>query len=160
LIRERCLHLVFRVALWVKGAFAAGELASGIGAFLVDRGRIVSWVETITHGELAEDRDDPIATFLVHSAHHLSASGQHFIGLYLVAHGAIKLALVAGLLRTMLWMYPAAIAIFAAFVAYQLYRFTGSHSPWLLVLSAIDAIVIVLTWHEYRYLRVEHAPSR
>ena len=152
-IPERYLHLAFRIALWVKGAFAAGELASGVLVFFIGHGTVVDWATAITNGELAEDPGDLVANFLLRSAHHLSASSQHFVGVYLVAHGAIKLALVAGLLRTMLWMYPAAIAVFAAFVAYQLYRFVGSHSPWLIVLSVIDLVVIVLTWHEYRYLR-------
>ncbi len=153
MIPERYLHRAFRIALWLKGAFALGELASGALFFLIGHDAIVDWVTAVTHGELAEDPDDPIANFLRHSAHHLSAGSQHFIGIYLAAHGIVKLALVAGLLRTMLWMYPVAIAVFAAFVAYQLYRYTGSHSPWLLVLTAIDLVVIVLTWHEYRYLR-------
>lgn len=159
MIRERYLHLAFRAALWLKGAFALGELASGILVFFIGRDTFIDWVTAVTHGELAEDPGDPLANLLLHSVHQLSASSRHFIGIYLVAHGIVKLALVAGLLRTMLWMYPAAIAIFAAFIAYQLYRFTGSHSPWLLVLSAIDLLVIVLTWHEYRYLRRARAAS-
>lgn len=157
MIRERYLHLAFRAALWLKGAFALGEAASGIAVFSIGRDTFVDWVTAVTHGELAEDPGDPVANLLLHSVHPLSASSRHFIGIYLVAHGIVKLALVAGLLRTMLWMYPAAIAIFAAFIAYQLYRFTGSHSPWLLVLSAIDLAVIVLTWHEYRHIRPRSA---
>jgi len=152
-IPERYLHLAFRVALWIKGAFALGELASGSLFFFIGHDAVVDWATDVTHGELAEDPDDLIATLLLRSAHHLSASSQHFLGVYLAAHGIVKLALVAGLLRSMLWMYPAAIAVFAAFVAYQLYRFAGSHSPWLLVLTAIDLVVIVLTWHEYQYMR-------
>ena len=153
MIPERYLHLAFRIALWLKAAFALGELASGAVLFAIGHDTVVDWATAVTHGELAEDRDDPIANFLLHSAHHLSGHTQQFIGVYLAAHGVIKLALVAGLLRTMLWMYPVAIAAFGGFVAYQLYRYTGSHSPWLLVITAIDLVVIVLTWHEYRYLR-------
>lgn len=160
MIPERYLHGAFRAALWIKAAFALGELASGIAAFAVGHALVVSWMETVTHGELAEDPGDPIANLLVHTAHHLSASSQHFVAVYLAAHGVVKLALVAGLLRTMLWMYPAAIAIFLGFVAYQLYRYAGSHSPWLLVITAIDLVVIALTWHEYRYLRRSRSAPR
>jgi uncharacterized membrane protein len=35
----------------------------------------------------------------------------------------------------------------------QLYRYVFTHSPWLLVLTALDLVVILLTWHEYRLLR-------
>lgn len=159
MISERYLHLAFRIALWVKGAFALGELASGTMFFFVGHDSLVDWVTAVTHGEIAEDPNDLVANFLRHSAHHLSAGSEHFIGIYLAAHGIVKLALVAGLLRTMLWMYPVAIAVFAGFVAYQLYRYAGSHSAWLLVLTAIDLVVIALTWHEYRYLRRAGAPA-
>ena len=158
MIRERYLHRAFRIALWLKGAFALGELASGALVFLIGHGTIVDWIAAVTHGELAEDPRDLLANVLRHSALQLSPGSQHFIGIYLAAHGAVKLALVFGLLRTMLWMYPAAIAVFGGFVAYQLYRYAASHSPWLLAITAVDLVVIVLTWHEYRYLRGRRQP--
>ena len=70
-----------------------------------------------------------------------------------MSHGVIKLWLIIGLLRRKLWYYPLAIAVFGLFIVYQLYRYSFTNSVWLLVLSAVDAAVIALTWHEYRYLR-------
>jgi Predicted membrane protein (DUF2127) len=55
-----------------------------------------------------------------------------------------------------LWYYPVAIIVFALFIAYQLYRYTFSHSVWLLLITALDIIVIALTWHEYRFMRAPH----
>ncbi|MGN6233880.1 MAG: DUF2127 domain-containing protein [Trinickia sp.] len=46
----------------------------------------------------------------------------------MLGHGAIKLRLIAGLLRERLWFYPAAISIFGLFIAYQLYRYTSNGS--------------------------------
>ena len=43
--------------------------------------------------------------------------------------------------------------VFGLFIVYQLYRFTFTHSMWLVLVTAIDVIVIALTWHEYKYLR-------
>ena len=45
------------------------------------------------------------------------------------------------------------MAIFGLFIVYQLYRLSLTHSLWLLVITAVDVLVIGLTWHEYRYLR-------
>jgi hypothetical protein len=70
---------------------------------------------------------------------------------YLPSHGVIKLWLVIGLMRGRLQCYPIAISAFAFFIAYQLYRFSITHSIWLLAITAVD-VVIVLTWHQYRYL--------
>jgi uncharacterized membrane protein len=61
--------------------------------------------------------------------------------------------LIVGLLRNKLWYYPIAIVVFILFVAYQIFRFQITHSIWLLAITAVDAVVIVLTWHEYWYLR-------
>jgi uncharacterized membrane protein len=43
--------------------------------------------------------------------------------------------------------------VFALFIAYQAYRFTYTHSVWLLLVTALDILVIALTWREYTYLR-------
>jgi uncharacterized membrane protein len=85
---------------------------------------------------------------------------QVFVALYLLSHGSIKLWLIIALLREKLWYYPTAIVIFGLFIVYQLYRFSFTHSVWLLLVTAVDIIVIALTWHEYKYLhRVSHRPS-
>ena len=66
---------------------------------------------------------------------------------------AVKLLLLIGLWREKLWSYPLAIVVFTAFIAYQLYRFSFTHSPSLLLLTLMDFVVIWLTWHEYVTLR-------
>lgn len=152
LLSERSIHLAFQVSLWIKGLFALTEIAGGVIAFFVTRQFLVELASTITQGELAEDPHDLVANFLLHSAEHLSVSAQHFTAYYLASHGVVKLWLIVGLLRERLWYYPTAIVIFGLFILYQLYRFNATHSPWLLVITVIDLVVIVLTWHEYRYL--------
>lgn len=153
LFSDRNLHIAFYISLMLKGLFALSEIAAGVGAFFLTRRLLVSVVQTIVQGELGEDPRDFIANYLLHSAQHFSIGAQHFTGLYLLSHGVVKLWLVAGLLREKLWYYPTAIAVFSAFIAYQLYRFTFTHSAWLLLITLVDAVVIALSWHEYEYLR-------
>jgi uncharacterized membrane protein len=43
--------------------------------------------------------------------------------------------------------------VFALFIVYQLYRFAFTHPIWLLAVTALDVIVIALTWHEWWYLK-------
>ena len=66
--------------------------------------------------------------------------------------------LVAGLLREKLWAYPASFAVFGAFIAYQLYRYSLTGDVGLILLSIFDAFVIYLAVHEYRLLR-KHLPT-
>lgn len=152
ILGERTIHFVFRVTLWVKGLFALTEIAGGVAAFFIRRQLLVGVASAITQGELHEDPHDLIANFLLHSAEHLSISAQKFTAYYLLSHGLVKLWLIVGLLRERLWYYPTALVVFGLFILYQLYRFDSTHSPWLLLITAVDLVVIALTWHEYRYL--------
>jgi uncharacterized membrane protein len=68
-------------------------------------------------------------------------------------HGAIKILLVAALLRGKMWSYPLSIWVLGAFIAYQGYRYTLTHSPWLIALTALDVVVVALVWNEYRWHR-------
>lgn len=156
---ERIIHLAFSLALWFKGALAVMEIAGGVTTYFATRHFLVGLANTITHGELARDPNDLVANFILDSVQQLGAGTQHFMAYYLVSHGIVKLWLIVGLLRTKLWYYPIAIAVFGLFILYQLYRFDSTHSFWLLLITAVDALVIVLTWHEYRYIRRMHKVS-
>jgi uncharacterized membrane protein len=153
LFEEKYLHRLFAIGLLVKAVFAAGEILAALGAYLVTPGFLSRLVAVITRAELAEDPQDFIANYFVHWAQHLSVSTQRFLALYLMSHGAIKLWLIIGLLRQRLWYYPVAFIVFGLFILYQLYRFSFTHSPWLVLITMVDVVVIGLTWHEYRYLR-------
>jgi uncharacterized membrane protein len=61
----------------------------------------------------------------------------------------IKLAMVAALLRGLLWAYPVSIVVLLGFVFYQLYRFEFTHSWGLMALSLFDLLVIALIVREY-----------
>jgi len=150
---ERCVHLAFQIGLWAKVLFALTEIAGGIAALLVTQHFLVAAANLITHGELVEDPNDLIANYLLHAVHNLSVGSREFGGIYLLSHGAVKLWLVVGLLRERLWYYPTALVVFFLFIVYQLYRFTETHSVWLMLVTFVDLVVIVLTWHEYRLLR-------
>jgi uncharacterized membrane protein len=83
-------------------------------------------------------------------AQHFSVASKSFYAFYLLSHGVIKLLLVIGLLRNQLWSYPASLIALAAFIIYQLYRFSYTHSVGLIALTLFDFLVIALIWHEWR----------
>ena len=153
LFEEKNIHLVFEVILWLKGAFALSETVAGVAAFFVTKQFLLGLVDWVTRHEFAQDPHDLIANLLLHSVQNLSISAQSFAALYLLAHGVVKLWLIIGLLRERLWYYPTAMVIFGLFIGYQLYRYTFTHSVWLLLITVLDIAMIWLTWHEYRYLR-------
>jgi uncharacterized membrane protein len=156
---EKNIHLAFEVSLFLKGVFAVAEIVTGIGVYFVTQQFIFRVVERITRAELLEDPRDAVANYLFQSAQHFSVSTRNFTALYLLSHGVIKLWLIIGLLRARLSYYPVAMAVFGLFIVYQLYRFSTTHSPWLLLITVVDVVVIGLTWHEYRYLRLRSPGS-
>jgi len=155
---EKRIHLIFQVSLFLKGAFAILEIIGGILAYVVPQQFILNIVAVLTQGELAEDPRDLVANYLLYAAQHLSMTTRHFAAVYLLGHGAIKLWLILGLLREKLWYYPTAMIIFGLFIAYQLYRFSFTHSVLLLLITVLDVVIIALTWHEYRYMRRQLLP--
>jgi uncharacterized membrane protein len=161
--REKILHCLFLVSVWIKGGAGLLEIIAGIPFFALNPGSVAAFVLWLTAPELAEDPSDWLANTIRRSVHHLSADATLFAGVYLVVHGAIKLFLVAGLLRRRLWAYPISLWFIAAFIVYQSYRFMYTHSLWLVTLTVFDLIVAFLIWHEYqsrkRMARAESFPQ-
>ena len=146
------LHETFEVSLLLKGAVAALEAASGLLLFLIGPTAILHVITRITQTGIVADPGDRIATTLLHWAQGFSVQTQHFCAAYLLIHGLVKLALVAGLLHGRRWAYPTALVVMPLFVAYQLHRFAATHAPGLVLLSVFDLLVIALIWREWRLL--------
>lgn len=146
-------ELLFRVGVSLKGIDGILEIAAGAMLLFITPASILRLVAGLTQDELTEDPRDLVANALLRAAKHLSLSTEHFMAAYLLSHGVIKLAMVIGLLEEWLWAYPTAIAVFAAFIAYQIYRFLLTHGFGLIALSLFDAIVIVFIWLEYLALK-------
>ena len=158
--RDWIVHLLFMIGVAAKGVDGALELLGAIVLYLVPAARIPAIAHTLMLHEINEDPQDFLVGIVTHSLAHLSVDAKLFGVLFLLGHGAVKVGLVVALLRRYLWAYPAAIAAFTAFVAYQITRYASTHSPWLLVISAIDVVVIGLTWLEYGRLQRSEVIAR
>lgn len=156
-MEERRIHQLFEISVLLKGAHAALESIGGLALALTNNQSIRHLAAQATQSELAEDKRDFVANHLLSWAQGFSIETQHFYAWYLLSHGVVKLALVAALLMRKLWAYPTAIVVFGLFIAYQLYRYTQTHGIGLLLLTALDLIVVGLTWHEYGLMR-RHLP--
>ncbi|HKC02421.1 MAG TPA: DUF2127 domain-containing protein [Sphingomicrobium sp.] len=156
-MQERRIHQIFEVSVLLKGAHAAIECAGGLALTLTNNRWIRDFVMKASQSELIEDKRDFVANHLVAWVQGFSIEAQHFYAWYLLSHGVVKLALVAGLLLRKLWAYPTTIVVLGLFIIYQLYRFTHTQGVGLLLLTALDVLVVALTWHEYGLMR-RHLP--
>jgi len=143
-MQEKRVHQVFVVSVLAKGLHALLEIVGGVALYLLSADTIARWLNEIDRHNWLE--------------RHFPFTEQHFYAFYLLSHGLVKGVLVAGLLKEKLWAYPASVAVFGLFIAYQLYRYSFTHDTGLILLSIFDLFVIALAAHEYRLLR-KHLPT-
>lgn len=149
-IVERDIHEVFLIGVVLKGLNATLEII--LGTLLLFTHVVTNTILAFINYALVEDPDNFFSAHL-HSLANLSPQAQFFGGLYLLAHGVIKVCLVIGLLRNKSWAYPASITVLSFFMFYELVRSIQTHSIAILLLTIFDAIVVTLIWHEYRRIQ-------
>lgn len=140
------LRRTFQTGITLKGL--DGLLEALAGAFLafdpalLNRFGLKLWATEIV-------RPGRLSAYLAHASERLVYVSPKFAAMYLLLHGLAKIVLVVALWMNELWAYPLAILVFAAFVVYQAFRFTHTHSLGLVLLTIFDVAIIYLTWMEY-----------
>lgn len=152
-------HGAYQGGIALKGIDGVLEMAAGVTLLLVSQPAILRFVALMTRAELAEDPSDFVANHAVHMAQNLSVNTRHFAALYLLVHGAIKIGLVAGLLRRLRASYPVALLFLMAFIGYQIYRLVHAPSLVLAVLTIIDVAIVVLIAGEWQRVKIARGGS-
>lgn len=147
------LDRLFVVGIVAKGLNGVVELVGGVLLLLVTPATLQRLASSWTHGELSEDPHDLVATHLLHTADGLTGTAVLFGAVYLLVHGLVKVVLVVAVLRDQLWAYPWLIVVLLLFIAYQLFRIALDPTAGLVGLTMFDAVIVVLTWREYRVQR-------
>jgi uncharacterized membrane protein len=125
---------------------------------LLTPSRIHHLVASLTQGELSEDPHDFVASNLLHTANGLTGqrsdrSGGVYSALFTCWRSTVKVVLVIALLPNKLWAYPWMILILVLFIGSQLYRIVLHPTAGLITLTVFDAVIVALTWREYRQQR-------
>src|SRR5215216_1828197 len=144
------LDQTFEVGIILKGLDGVLEVLGGLLLLMVSPATFNRVVTSLTQHELSEDPHDILANHLLKTAHGLTGSAVLFGAVYLLAHGLVKVVLVAALLKNQLWAYPWTIVFLGVFIVYQLYRLSLKPSLGLTALTIFDAVIAWLTWREYR----------
>ena len=151
------LRGTFRAGITLKGIDGVLEAVGGVLVWFVKPAELASYLQMMCQHELSRDPGDFMATHILHSSEKLAASDPSFASFYLLTHGFVKVVLAIALWMSRLWAYPAAIAIFSLFSAYQVYRWAHTHSRAMLLLTIFDVLVIWLTWREYVAQKADRA---
>jgi len=148
---------LFEIGIIFKGLDGILETIGGLLLLAVTPATINRLAEWLTQHELSEDPHDFIASHLLGYAHGLTGSAVTFAAVYLLLHGITKIVLVAALLRNQIWAYPWMIGFLLIFIVYQLYRIVLSPTFGLTALTIFDAIIVWLTWREWRKQTTDRA---
>jgi len=144
---------IFRVSIILKGLDALIEIIGGVLLLFVTTSEITRVVAWLTRNLLAENSHSTIATYLTHSAQHLTVGSTLFGALYLLSHGVIKMFVVVNVLRDKYWAYPLLIVVIFGFIIYQVIDIITKHSIGMTLLTIFDIFVITLTWLEWQKKR-------
>jgi uncharacterized membrane protein len=150
-------HRVFLAGINLKGIEGLLESAAGISLLSIGTAGIKHLIWLWTSDVLSEDSDNLLAHHVAQASKQLHTTT--FIAIYLILHGALKLGLVAGMLKRIRWAYPLAAAILTAFIGYQIFRLTYHFSVILICLTCIDGLIVWLILLEYTRIRRSTASS-
>jgi len=148
--RQKLLSETFHTGITLKGIDGLLEIVGGVLLWFLKPRELSEMARFIFQHELSRDPNDWIGVHLLHATEKLANANPAFASFFLLSHGVTKVALVTCLWMNKLWAYPLTIAVFAAFCVYQMYRYTHTHSVWLIVLTVFDIVLIYLTWAEYK----------
>lgn len=151
--KRRILDRTFDISIILKGVDGVIEVIGGILLLVVSTDSLNTLAVRLTRAELSQDPHD----FIAHHLLRLTADLHHtqtFGAIYLLSHGAVKIVLVAALLRQQRWAYPAMLVFLVVFIGYQCYRMVYTPSIALALLTLFDAFVVWLTWRELQLHRL------
>lgn len=150
-MRSHLLDLFFLLGVAAKGIDGVIEAIGGIVLLWVSPEQLATAAQGVTAEELSEDPHDLIANLLLHGVAHLDSAATAFLAAYLLLHGVVKLGIITALIVGSLRVYPWAIAALTAFLIFQGYELVVHPSAGVAVLTVIDALIVWLTWREWRH---------
>lgn len=146
-------HRMFLVTIIGKATLGIIQLLIAAAVHFGMVARLPQLVQSLFARELSEDPNDFLASTLLRLVNGMPATDLSFYTLYFAGHGLSHVMIVAALLYGARWASEAAILVLSLFVVYQIFEWYSIGGTMLLVLSAIDIFVIILTVRERQLQR-------
>lgn len=147
-------NLIYDGGIIIKGIDGLIELVTGL--LLLLSPSLVHIVLSAVAGKAAAGHNQLyhfIGDYVARLDKELAASGLVFLIIFLITHGVVKLVLVYCLLKKIVKVYPAALAILGLFLVYQLYVFIQTPTVGMALFCLLDVAIIALVWREYKMLK-------
>ena len=151
-------HRAYFVAIFLKGFNGLLEFMAGLIFAIAGSARLYAWVIRLTAPELYRDPDDIASLMFRRWFFDLMHVSRNFVIIYLLLHGAIKMAIAINLLRGKNWAFPVAAVVLTGFIAYMSFEMFR-HWSWLLfALTLFDFFTLALVLEEWRNSRKLGSP--
>lgn len=138
---------VFKAAMYWRIAYGGLRIVIGYKLFSLVGMPAVEVYQRILSSELAETHDVIFQMIGRMLAHH-GFSITYFLAAYFLFWGVVDVLLSISMLRHYLWAFPTSMLVIGAFVVYEIFRFTHTHSPILFSFILIDLFIVYLIFHE------------
>jgi len=153
--KNNIINIGFYGGLVIKAVNALIEFFCGFLLVILNHDRLNRLIGLIATPELREDPKDVVMNYFIALGQNFSISSQHSVAIYMLLHGATKLAVICLLWKKKLWAYPFAVVVFGLFIAYEIYSYMHSQSVLILMIVIIDAAIIGVIILEYKRLKTE-----
>ena len=104
----------------------------------------------ILHLRIFADPGDRKTEFMQHLIAGLPLDARAFVCIYLLLHGGLKIAIVAGLLSAKRLAYPLGLLGLGAFVIYEVTEYFIHHHYGILMIAGFDVFIMVMVAREWR----------
>jgi len=151
--KDAIIDIGFYGGLAIKAINAVMEVLGGVILMLITPDGLSQMIRQIALPELSEDPTDPVMNYLLGICQNFSSSTQASIAIYMLLHGATKIAIIWLLWKKILWAYPLAMGIFGLFIGYEVYGYLHSQSLLVLIIIMLDAAILTLIIIEYIRLK-------
>lgn len=147
---SRFSHRLYLFSLWLKAFDAAVEALCGIAIFFATIEQVHTLIHWILHLRIFADPSDRKTEFVQNLIAGLPLDSREFLGIYLLLHGGLKIAIVAGLLSRKLLAYPLGLLGLGGFVIYELAEYFIHHHVGMLLMAGFDIFIMVMVAREWR----------
>lgn len=144
------VHLAYLGAIAIKGIDGLVEAIAGLTLTLVSSRQLYHFAVWATAPEIARHPDSHAVHAIRHNAYGLTHAHHRFAIVYLLAHGALKLALVINLFIEHMWIFPASAVVLLGFILFMGAKLMAHWSPWLFAFALFDAVTLALVLNEWR----------
>lgn len=144
---------LFRLGMLWRIGYGGLRLFFGLVLLKLVGSPVGDLMHKIMGHELIEDPTDLLYRIVEVLFSHHSFQVTYFLAFYFIFWGLLDIVLSVYLLRGKLWAFPLSLLLIASFVIYELFRYTHTHSPFLLSIIVVDIIVMGLIYKEWKLVK-------